>query len=321
LFAILDDDPATAERALTDAVRIDSSEVDAYLALCRFYRGRGEIGRAIRLHQNLLLRKDLAATDRARVLLELGQDFAAGGFLRRAVASFEEALAHDSRDTVALRALVGLLSDLQEFSRSIALERRLAKLEKRDRNLEASLLLRMGEYEREEGHANVARKAAKTALRRDPRCAGAYVLLGQLEADRGRDKAALAAWKKVPALDRRAAEDLYGKVEAAFAATNRARDFEGFLRELIASDPADVEATLALARYLRSRGDFDLASAELKQLLDREPGYLPARIVLGRSLLAAGREAEAVSEYASLLDLLEETPSTSGRRSENEGHE
>ena len=308
LFAILGDDPDTAERALTDAVRVDSSNVDAYLALCRFHRRRGEIGRAIRLHQNLLLRKDLDAGERSRVLLELGQDFNAGGFLRRAVASFEEVLVHESRHPTALRALVDLLADLQEFPRAISLERRLAKLERRDRTREASLWLRKGEYERDEGRASAARKAAKTALKRDPRCGMAYVLLGQLEADRGRDKAALAAWKKVPALDRAAAADLYSKVEATFAATSRARDFEGFLRGLMEDEPGDPVATLALARYLRSRGDTDLASVELKRLLDREPENLDARVVLGRCLLAAGREAEVISEFASLLDVLEATP-------------
>ena len=61
-------DPETAERALTDAVRVDSSEIEAYLALCGFYRSRGEIGRAIRLHQNLLLRKDLDARERAPLI-------------------------------------------------------------------------------------------------------------------------------------------------------------------------------------------------------------------------------------------------------------
>lgn len=317
LFAILSDDPETTERALTDAVRVDSSDIDAYLALCRFYRRRGEIGRAIRLHQNLLLRKDLDAQERAGVLLELGQDFNAGGFLRRAVASFEEVLVHESRHPVALHALVDLLADLQEFPRSISLERRLAKLENRDRTREASLWLRMGEYEREEGRAGAARKAAKAALKGDPGCGRAFVLLGQLEADRGRDKAALAAWKKVPALDRGAAADLYSKVEATFAATSQARNFEGFLRTLIEDEPGDPEAILALARYLRSRGDSDLASVELKRLLDREPGNLEARIVLGRCLLAAGREAEVVSEFASLLDMLEEAP----RRVGHEGLE
>jgi lipopolysaccharide biosynthesis regulator YciM len=201
------------------------------------------------------------------------------------------------------------LADLQEFSRSIILERRLAKLEKRDRTHEASLWVRMGEHEREEGHATLARKAAKTALRRDRLCARATILLGQLEADRGRDKSALAAWMKVPALDRKQAVEVYPMIEAAYAAINRARDYEGFLRGLIEEQPADDGVTLALARYLTSRGDGDLARIELKRLLDRSPNNMTARTVLGRSLLAAGREDEVLSEYLSLLDLLEGTPS------------
>lgn len=315
LFAILDHDPETAERALTDAVRIDSDAIDAYVALCRFYRSRGEIGRAIRLHQNLLLRKDLDADERVKVLLELAQDFHAGGFLRRAVASFEEVISHEPRHSLALGALVELLADLQDFSRSIVLERRLAKLEKRDRTREASLWVRMGEHEREEGRANTARKAGKVALRRNARCAPAYVLLGQLEADRGRDKSALAAWSKVPGLDRALAVELYPTIEAAYAATNRARDYEGFLRGLIEEQRGDDGATLALARYLTSRGDSDQALIELKRLLDHSPKNMSARAVLGRCLLAAGREDEALSEYVSLLDLLEEAP----RRLEEEG--
>jgi lipopolysaccharide biosynthesis regulator YciM len=315
LFAILEHDSETAERALTDAVRIDSDAIDAYVALCRFYRSRGEIGRAIRLHQNLLLRKDLDASERVKVLLELAQDFHAGGFLRRAVASFEEVISHEPRHALALGALVDLLADLQDFARSIVLERRLAKLERRDRTREASLWVQMGEHEREEGRANTARKAVKTALRRDARCARAYVVLGQLEADRGRDKSALAAWAKVPALDRALAVEVYPMIEAAYAATNHARDYEGFLRGQLEEQQGDDGAALALARYLTSRGDSDLALIELKRLLDRNPKNLQARAVLGRSLLAAGREDEVLSEYVSLLDLLEAAP----RRFEEEG--
>jgi lipopolysaccharide biosynthesis regulator YciM len=175
--------------------------------------------------------------------------------------------------------------------------------------------VRLGEHEREEGRANSARKAAKTALRRNRQSAAANVLLGQLEADRGRDKSALAAWTLVPALDRARAVEVYPLIEAAYAATNRARDYEGFLRVLIENQPGDDGAALALAGYLSSRGDSDLALIELKRLLDRSPKNMSARAVLGRCLLAAGREDEVLSEYVSLLDLLEEAP----RRIEEEG--
>lgn len=327
LFAHLAQDPETTERALTDAVRIDSDATDAYVALCRFYRGRGEIGRAIRLHQNLLLRKDLRPRERVRVLLELAQDFQAGGFLRRAVASFEEVIAHEPKNPVALRALVESLVSLREFEKAIPLERRLAKLEKRDRAREAELWSQYGEHEREQGRASSARKTAKMALRRNRRCARAFVLLGHLEVDRGKNKAALAAWAKVPTLDRALASGIYPMVEAAYAATDRARDYEAFLRGLIEEQPGDQGTTLALARYLSSRGDVDLARIELKRLLDRSPNNFEARLVLGRCLLTAGREEDIVSEFANLIDLLEESSqslalgSTPLSRLEDEGLE
>lgn len=307
LFAHLAQDDETTERALTEALQIDSDAVDAYVALCRFYRGRGEIGRAIRLHQNLLLRKDLSQADRQTVLLELAQDFRAGGFLRRAVASFEEVLAHDSREADALRALVDLHADLQDYPRAIALEKRLARIETRDKAREASLWVAFGEHEREQGRVSAARKAAKTALRRDRDCAPAHLLLGQLEADRGKDKAALAAWSKVPPLDRKLALEVYPRVEATFAATDRAREYESYLRELIEQDPGDRGATLALSRYLLSRGDAELAVMELKRLLDREPRNVEARVVLGRALIATGREEDTLSAYRDLLDLLDQS--------------
>ncbi len=53
-------------------------------ALARLYRQQGEFGRAIQLHQNLLLRRDLDAEQRIEVLGELAEDFRKAGFLRRA---------------------------------------------------------------------------------------------------------------------------------------------------------------------------------------------------------------------------------------------
>jgi lipopolysaccharide biosynthesis regulator YciM len=309
LFAILSQDPETAETALSDAVRVDSNSPEAYTALCRFYRGRGEVGRAIRLHQNLLLRSDLDAAERNAVLFELAQDFRVGGFMRRAVASFEEVLVNAPRHREALAAVIELLADLQEFPRAIVLERRLAKLEKRGHaEGEALLLARMADFEREEGRGKEARKAAKLAVRRDARCAQAQIVLGQLEVDRGRDKAALEAWKKVPQLDRRLAVDLYPKIESAFAATEQAREYETYLRALVDERPGERGASLALARYLSARGDLDQALLELKRLLDRDPDNLQVRIVLGQCLLASRREDEIVGEFGNLLELLEHSP-------------
>jgi lipopolysaccharide biosynthesis regulator YciM len=309
LFALLDQDFEQSEELLARAVRADSDAVDAYLALARFYRARGEIGRAIRIHQNLLLRHDVGSRERVRVLAELGEDFWAGGFLQRAVASYEEVLAHEPRHRGALDALVELLSDLHDYPRAIEMSRRLARAEKRKAPArEAALLVRMAQEARDEGRDDVARRTVKRALRRDPSCAAALGLLGQLEADRGRSKAALAAWEKVPQMDPAAATELYPRLEAAFAAVGRARDYESFLRRLSNEQPEDRALRLALASHLAGRGDTDDALAVLETLDDAGPGRLEQCVATGRVLLAAGRDGEALKEFGKLLDVLEKRP-------------
>jgi lipopolysaccharide biosynthesis regulator YciM len=306
LHAVLDHDLDAAESILAGAVRADSREIDGYLALASLYRQRGEIGRAIHLHQNLLLRRDLEAGVRFQALVGLADDFREGGFLRRAIAAYEEVLAHQPRHARALRALVRLLVDAREPRRAIPLARRLARIEGQQASqLEATLWVDLAESERAEGRTQVARKALRRALRADPQSVRAWIALGLAEAELGNAKRALTAWRRVPEIDRRAGPIVYPRLAATFAALGRAREHEDFLHELLAGDAEDAGARLALARALAARGATEDALAEVRRVLDREPEHLEAHAAQGRILLAEGREAEVAKAHAALLDVLD----------------
>lgn len=306
LYAVLEHDLDTAERMLSEAARLDPDEIDAYLLLGRLYRDRGEVGRAIRIHQNLLLRPDLPVPRSTDVLVELASDFRAGGFLRRAIASFEEVLTRDRRHPRALRELAGLLASVREHEHAIEIERRLARVEGRDAApREAELWVELARDAEAEGRAGDARKALRKALRRDARNVDAWTLLGRIEAERGRGRAALSAWRKVPEIDRAAGPRVYPQLAASFAAAGEAGRFEAYLRELLEAGPEDARARLALAGALAARGAEREALEEIRRVLERAPDDLEARAALGRTLRAAGDEAEALKVYEDLLVLLE----------------
>ncbi len=306
LLAVLDRDLDLAKSKLSAAVRLASNDDVAYLALARLYRVRGEIGRAIRIHQNLLLRLDVSSPLGLIAMADLAADFAQGGFLRRAIASYEQVLAHDPKHKGCLRELVRLLADAREFPRAIELGRRLARIEGTDAAAtEAALRVAMADAARAEGRSEEARKAVKRALRQDPKSVRAWIVLGELEAERGRAKAALAAWLRVPNLDRRAGPLVYPQLEATYAALGRTREFEACLRGLLEARPDDRGARLALARSLAARGDGEPALAELARWLEREPDDLEARATLGRILLAEARDAEVVKAHGELIEALE----------------
>src|SRR5580658_173784 len=58
--------------------------VETHFALGALYRRRGEVERAIRIHQNLLARDGLAPEHREQALLALAQDYLRAGVLDRA---------------------------------------------------------------------------------------------------------------------------------------------------------------------------------------------------------------------------------------------
>jgi len=313
LLAVLDRDHDEAERMLAAAVRLDSEAVEPYLALARLFRLRGEIGRAIRIHQNLLLRLDSASPHGRMAMADLAADFQAGGFLRRAIASYEDLLGHDPKHRGALRALVRLHADARDFERAIELARRLAKLEEgAEGPAEAQLRVDMAEAAVAEGRSDDARKAVKQALRKDRTCTRAWRVLGSLEAERQRSKAALAAWEKVPRLDRASGPSVYPQLEATYAALERPDDFEKYLQALLEERPDDPGARLALARHLAARGNVEDSLAELRRILERDPDHGEARSTLGRLLLSEHRDADAVKEYGELLATLD-------RRGRSEG--
>ncbi|MBW2315987.1 MAG: tetratricopeptide repeat protein [Deltaproteobacteria bacterium] len=311
LYALLDHDLDTAQELLARAAQLDPDELDAYLMLGRLYRDRGEIGRAIRVHQNLLLRPELGQERGAEVLRELASDFRAGGFLRRAIASFEEVLSRTPKDARSLRELASLLATAQDHERAIEIERRLAKVEGRDAApRESELHLELARSAEAEGRAGDARKALKRATKRNPKNVEAWVLLGRIETAEKRTRQALSAWRKVPEVDRCAGPRVYPELAAGYAALGKERDYEKYLALRIEGDANDSDARLALATSLSARGETDAALDEIRRVLAHDGSDLEAHAALGRTLVEAGREGEALKAYAELLAVLERPPGT-----------
>ncbi|MEP6548093.1 MAG: tetratricopeptide repeat protein [Gammaproteobacteria bacterium] len=68
----------------------NADTIETHFALGSLYRRRGEVERAIRIHQNLLARATLAPEHREQSLLALAQDYLRAGLLDRAEGLFQQ---------------------------------------------------------------------------------------------------------------------------------------------------------------------------------------------------------------------------------------
>jgi len=255
------------------------------------------------VHQNLLLRSDLSPEERHLALRGLAADLARGGFDERAAAAYDELLARRPRDAGALRARIELHRAAGAPERALPLAARLERLEGRAdeaavRRTEAALWGEAADVAHREGRARDARRAVRRAPRSEPGCAAAWTLLGELEAERGRSKRALAAWRRAAQASAEAGSALLGRLRSSFASVGRAGEYPGFLRERLRERPDDGAARLELAAVLAERGDAAGAEAELRELLRRAPGQRAAALALGRLLAAERRFEEACTAYA-----------------------
>ncbi len=100
-------------------VRVDDRTIETHFALGSLFRRRGEIDRAIRIHQNIIARPDLAAEQRDQALFSLAKDYLRAGLLDRAEKMFSR-LAEGSRYQVeALEQLCRIYEQEHEWQKAI----------------------------------------------------------------------------------------------------------------------------------------------------------------------------------------------------------
>jgi len=100
-------------------VRVDDKTIETHFALGSLFRRRGEVDRAIRIHQNIIARPDLAAEQREQALYSLAKDYLKAGLLDRAENLFIR-LSQGSRYQVeALERLCRIYEQEREWERAI----------------------------------------------------------------------------------------------------------------------------------------------------------------------------------------------------------
>lgn len=116
---LLNEQPDRAIDAFIEVAKLDPETIELHFALGSLFRRRGELERAIRVHQNLLQRNDLPESQRDQALHELAQDFLKAGMLDRAEEGFER-LKSSRFAADALRALIRIYEAEHDWPKAIA---------------------------------------------------------------------------------------------------------------------------------------------------------------------------------------------------------
>jgi lipopolysaccharide biosynthesis regulator YciM len=294
LNLLLNEQQDKAIDAFIEAVQHDPDTAELHFALGNLFRRRGEIERAVRVHQHLLSRADLKTGERERAQHALAQDYMKAGLFDRAEAAYKE-LAGTPFDGAARLALLSLYERSRDWRQAVDIATQL------DQAGGGSFATRIAHYWCElaqEADARGQPEDAQVALQRAreaaPTATRPLVMAGQRLAKAGDHAGALAAWAELsrrypPAFSLIATD--YAASALASGQTAPARELLSALFESLPS----VDLLRALAR-LDEAGSASRALAFLQQHRSLSAAQavlaLPAPVI-GADALPAVRDAVA----------------------------
>jgi len=290
---------------LTIAAGIDADALEIHLILGNLYREKGQVTRAIQMHQQLLRRPKLTKLEHAYIQLCLALDFRRGGFVDRALEAFTEVLRFDADNTYALLNLEKLHEEQHQWEEAYAIRRRLAALadpgqEQKHQAILAFLETQLGQQSLQRGEHAAAVSRFESAVDLDARAIPAYVSLGDMRREEGRVDEALATWERLIAIAPERAYLVFDRVEAVSREQDDAERFPALCRRLIAANPVDWRARLALGRHLAREGRPSEALDLLFDSLVHNPHAMEIHQVVWRTLAAVTFDAARVRRYMEL---------------------
>jgi lipopolysaccharide biosynthesis regulator YciM len=290
---------------LAKAASLNSDTLEVHMILGNLYREKGQVGKAITVHQSLLQRPTLSRLEHAYVLLCLGLDYKRGGFVDRATEAFNEVLQLDAKNEYALVNLQKLQEEQHQWSDAYDTRQRLSKLadvESKPRNQAIMAFL-----ENEIGLEAVRRKDYAEAVRRfngaidlDGRAVPAYLNLGDVRVLQGNDREAAAIWGKLVDVAPDRAYLAFDRLEALAVRAGSPERFTRLCRQLIDDNPQDWRARLALSRHLATSGRPHEALDLLFAALVQNPHALSIHQAIWRALGQLRHEPSLVDRYSEL---------------------
>jgi lipopolysaccharide biosynthesis regulator YciM len=296
-------DPAIEE--LTVAAEVAGDPLEIHLILGNLYREKGQVGRAIQEHQNLLQRPHLRKLEHANVLLCLGLDYKHGGFVDRALEAFSEVLRLDSGNRYAMSNLEKLHEEQHQWTEAYAMRQKLAARDSADdqprhQEILAFLENEIGLESMKRNKSAEASKRFQAAIDLDAKNAPAYLNLGDVQLSQGDAAGATATWERLVSTTPERAYLAFSRLENAYAKSNDMQRFPALCRRLVDGNPQDWRARLALAKFLTAHGQAADALEHLFDALVINPHALALHQAIWQTLLQLKLAPALVKRYADL---------------------
>ena len=254
-----------------DMLKEDTGTVEAHLTLGNLFRSRGEVDRAIRIHQTLMESASLSYDQRLLAVQQLGRDYMAAGMYDRAEDMFNQLVDETDFRIGALQQLLQIYQATSEWQKAIDVAERLVKLGKDKQRGEIAhfycelALQQMGNDDMDRAMALLKKGAA--ADRTSPRVS---IMIGRVLIAKGDYARAMESLLRVIDQDKELVSETLEMLQTCYLQLGKNDEWAEFLTSCV-EENVGATADLMLAEIIDQREGQDQAQVTVTRQLQRHP--------------------------------------------------
>jgi lipopolysaccharide assembly protein B len=284
---------------------VDKDTVETQFALGHLFRRRGEVDRAIRMHQSLVTKHGLSEEQKTRAVLALGEDYMRAGLLDRAETLLNDLVEMGVFKPQALRHLISITQAERDWYKAIEYARKYEEMggESMSKTI-AHYYCELADQARSKNEIKEARKLISQAYDADNQSVRAGMIEAQIELSQNDDAAAIRSFERVVRHDHEYLPEVLPQLLACYDRKQENTRAKSFLLEMT-EHYAGVSPLLALAELIQKEEGTSAAYAFLSKQLQQRPSVRGKAALIDLSLQDPQVDKqEALRTIKTVTDLL-----------------
>lgn len=289
------------------ALEINSDTIPAHLALAKLFRRKGDVDRAIKMHQNLLARPDLTREDFLRVQMALARDYYAVGLLDRAENLLQEIVRQHPPEKTRLNALtllVKLYEKEGEWYQALATADKMEPDDQRQIRADlAHYCCELADSAAGSQNWDDVKRLLKAAAGYDDGQVRIYLLDARMNQAQGRWRAAIKSFKKAHERDPLFVGETLIELQACYDALDKSKDCVRYLKRFMAEHPS-TSVMLAVADHIQEQRGCYAAGSYITEELKKRPSVKGFNRLMDLQMISAEERSDEAHEYKDRLKVL-----------------
>ncbi|MEW6982738.1 lipopolysaccharide assembly protein LapB [Colwelliaceae bacterium 6471] len=233
---------------LLEALKVEDDTVEAHFAMANLFRRRGELDRALKIHEHLVRQKHLSANDKQQAAFELGKDFLSAGLYDRAETMFNKLLKTKSYGLKSLTYLMQIYQSTKDWQQGLSLKKEIIKTkDKKLLHTLANFYCELATSALENDKFIEVIELLENALLRDPNSCRANWLMAQIYENHQQYAEACQCYQDIYQQDKEFFPDVIANMHHCYTQIDAQDEFYKFIRKVY----EETGSTSALIEYLQ----------------------------------------------------------------------